>query len=66
MQSLSDRGLSDAQSHLVMERMLSSQSSLMGMIDYFWLAGWILLATVVIVWLAKPPFTAAQRAPQAE
>jgi MFS transporter, DHA2 family, multidrug resistance protein len=65
LQALGDRGLDAAQSHLVMERLLGAQSSLMGVVDYFWLAGWMLLAMVIVVWLARPPFTPA-RAPASE
>jgi DHA2 family multidrug resistance protein len=33
----------------------------MGLVDYFWLVGWVLLALVLVVWMARPPFNAGQR-----
>jgi DHA2 family multidrug resistance protein len=27
--------------------------------DFFWLSGWIFVALLVLVWFARPPFTAA-------
>jgi DHA2 family multidrug resistance protein len=60
--TLSERGMGDTQSNSVVERLLDAQSSLMGLVDYFWLVGWVLLALVVLVWLARPPFNANQRA----
>jgi len=65
LQTLGERGLNEMQSNLVLERLLGAQSSVMGVIDYFWLAGWVLLAMVLVVWLARPPFDAGQ-APAAE
>jgi DHA2 family multidrug resistance protein len=64
--TLSERGLSAGQSNFVLERMLDAQSSLMGLVDYFWLVGWVLLALVLFVWLARPPFNAGQRPAPAE
>lgn len=61
LDALSERGLSAEQGHAVLERMLDAQSSLMGLVDYFWLVGWVLLALVLLVWLARPPFNALQR-----
>ena len=55
---LSERGLADPQAHTVLERMLSWQSHMLGAIDYFWASTWLVLAFVIMVWLARPPFTA--------
>jgi DHA2 family multidrug resistance protein len=65
LQMLDDRGLDPAQSNFFLERLLGAQSSVMGVVDYFWATGWVLLAMAVVVWLARPPFSAAQ-APAAE
>jgi len=66
LSTLSARGMSAEQGNFVIERMLDGQASLMGLVDYFWLATWVLLALVLLVWLARPPFNAGQRAAPAE
>jgi DHA2 family multidrug resistance protein len=55
---LTQRGLVDHQAYGVIDRLLSGQSQMLGAIDYFWLTGWVLLALIALVWLAKPPFAA--------
>ena len=34
---------------------------MMSTIDYFTMLGWLFLALLVIIWLARPPFGAARR-----
>ena len=65
LQTLGERGLDATQSTFILERLLGAQSSLQGVVDYFWAAGWVLLAMVFVVWLARPPFNAGQ-APAAD
>jgi hypothetical protein len=60
---IAERGAQDQQTYSILERMLSSQSHLLGAIDFFWLTGWVLMGLVVIVWFARPPFGAAKMAP---
>ena len=60
---IAERGAQDQQTYSILERMLSSQSHLLGAIDFFWLTGWVLIGLVVIVWFARPPFGAARMAP---
>jgi MFS transporter, DHA2 family, multidrug resistance protein len=57
VEQLREGGMSQSQSLAILERLTSNQSSLLGAIDYFRLAAWILLATGVFLWLTKPPFT---------
>ena len=35
-----------------------SQAYIMSTVDYFTLLGWMFMGLILIVWLAKPPFTA--------
>lgn len=57
---LSDRGMQDPQAWSVIDRLLSGQSQMLGAIDFFWLTGWALIALVIVVWFARPPFGAGQ------
>ncbi len=41
--------------------MVQSQAYMMSTIDYFTMLGWLFLALLVIIWLARPPFGAARR-----
>ena len=60
MARLSDRGAQDPQAHAIVERLLSSQSHMLGAADFFWLAGWVLVGLVAVIWLARPPFSAGK------
>jgi MFS transporter, DHA2 family, multidrug resistance protein len=60
---IAERGAQDQQTYSILERMLNSQSHLLGAIDFFWLTGWVLMGLVVIVWFARPPFGTARMAP---
>lgn len=60
LQSLASRGLTDMQAYAVMERIMSQQSNLLGAIDFFWAAGWSMVAMMFVVWFARPPFGAGQ------
>jgi DHA2 family multidrug resistance protein len=58
--SLSARGLSEMQSYGVLDRILNRESNLLGAIDYFWAAGWLMIAMVLVIWIARPPFAAGK------
>jgi DHA2 family multidrug resistance protein len=45
--------LNQAESNLILENLLSQQSSLLAINDVFWLTGWVFLACVPLVWLCK-------------
>jgi DHA2 family multidrug resistance protein len=38
---------------------VSNQAFMLATNDFFWLSGWIFIALLVLVWFARPPFTAA-------
>jgi MFS transporter, DHA2 family, multidrug resistance protein len=40
-------------------RTIVRQAFMLATNDFFWLSGWIFLALMVLVWFARPPFTAA-------
>lgn len=58
LETLTARGFSDQQAYAVLERLMSQQSNLLGAVDFFWIAGWAMVAMIFTVWLAKPPFGA--------
>ncbi|WP_075883154.1 DHA2 family efflux MFS transporter permease subunit [Candidatus Protochlamydia sp. W-9] len=49
-QSLS---LSQPESNLILEDLLSAQSYLLAVNDVFWLTGWVFLACIPLIWLCK-------------
>ena len=55
METLQGLGLSEEQSVGALSHTLSGQAYLMSMLDYFWLCGWLCLALIGIVWLARRP-----------
>jgi MFS transporter, DHA2 family, multidrug resistance protein len=60
---LSKRTAQDQRTYSILERMPSSQSHLLGAIDFFWLTGWVLVGLVAVMWLARPPFGATKVSP---
>lgn len=40
-------------------RLVTRQAYMQATSDYFWLAGWLFLALIAVVWLARPPFASA-------
>jgi DHA2 family multidrug resistance protein len=55
---LSAYGMTDMQSYAVLDRVLNRESNMLGGIDYFWAAGWLMVAMIAVIWVAKPPFGA--------
>jgi DHA2 family multidrug resistance protein len=45
-----------------LERSIVQQAYMLATNDLFWLWGWIFLALIAVVWLARPPFSAASHA----
>ena len=41
-----------------LDQILTSQAYMMSTVDYFTLLGWMFMGLMLLVWLAKPPFTA--------
>jgi DHA2 family multidrug resistance protein len=60
---LAERSGGREQAYSIVERLLSSQTHLLGALDFFWLTGWLLVALMVVIWFARPPFGAARAAP---
>jgi len=44
----------------LLERSIVQQAYMLATNDLFWLWGWTLLALIVVVWFARPPFSAAR------
>ena len=51
--------MTDMQSYGVIDRILNRESNMLGAIDYFWAAGWLMAAMVLVIWIARPPFGAS-------
>ncbi len=56
--ALEQMGGHTPQAYARMEQMVNSQAYMLSTVDYFTLMGWIFAGLVLLVWLAKPPFTA--------
>jgi DHA2 family multidrug resistance protein len=41
-----------------LESVVNAQAYMMSTVDFFYMLGWCFFALIVLVWLAKPPFTA--------
>ena len=50
-------GLGAAQSYGFIERAITVQAYMLSTMDVFWIAGWIFLSLIPLIWLARPPFT---------
>ncbi len=62
--TLSTRGMDELQRYAVLDRILNRESNMLGAIDYFWAAGWLMVAMIVVIWVAKPPFGAGATRPK--
>jgi DHA2 family multidrug resistance protein len=56
--AISTLGGASSQAYARLEGVLNSQAYMMSTVDYFYMLGWVFMALIVVVWLAKPPFTA--------
>jgi DHA2 family multidrug resistance protein len=56
--ALSARGMSDPESYAVVDRLLNREANMLGAIDYFWAAGWLMVGMVLVIWVARGPFGA--------
>jgi DHA2 family multidrug resistance protein len=56
--SLHARGMTDIQAYSVLDRIMNREANMLGAIDYFWAAGWLMVGMVVVIWIARPPFMA--------
>ena len=50
-------GLSGGKAAEVMARMVGQQAFMLATNDFFWLSGWVFLGLMLLIWLARPPFT---------
>ncbi|WP_288375071.1 DHA2 family efflux MFS transporter permease subunit [uncultured Pseudomonas sp.] len=56
--TLEQLGGASPQSYAQLEQILNSQAYMMSTVDYFTLLTWVFGALILLVWLARPPFTA--------
>ncbi len=56
--AISTLGGASSQAFARLEGLLNSQAYMMSTVDYFYMLGWVFMALIVVVWMAKPPFTA--------
>ncbi|WP_397452198.1 DHA2 family efflux MFS transporter permease subunit [Pseudomonas sp. NA-150] len=56
--ALTTLGGASSQAYAKLEGVLNSQAYMMSTVDYFYMLGWMFMALILLVWFAKPPFTA--------
>lgn len=56
--ALNTLGGAGNQAYAQLEGVLNSQAYMMSTVDYFHMLGWVFMALILLVWMAKPPFTA--------
>ena len=59
LEQLQGLGLDPLGASAVLARTAARQAYMLATNDFFWLSGWIFVALLVLVWFARPPFTAA-------
>jgi len=59
LEQLQSLGLDPLAASATLARSTSQQAFMLATNDFFWLSGWIFVALLVLVWFARPPFTAA-------
>jgi DHA2 family multidrug resistance protein len=63
LNQLQAAGFSHLESSQMVVRLITNQAFMLATNDFFWLAGWIFVGLLAIVWFAKPPFTTKGPAP---
>ncbi|MES2217492.1 MAG: DHA2 family efflux MFS transporter permease subunit [Pseudomonadota bacterium] len=63
LRQLENLGFSHLQSYQMIVRTITSQAFMLSTNDFFWLAGWIFVILLGIVWFAKPPFVSKMSSP---
>lgn len=59
-------GLSDMQSYAVLAREMASQAYLLASTELFWISGWLAVAMIAVVWLARRASSSGARVPAAD
>lgn len=57
-ETINQMGGASLETYTQLDRIVTSQAYMMSTVDYFTLMGWVFMGLVLLVWLAKPPFTA--------
>jgi len=55
--ALNNLGGASGQAYAQMDALVTSQAYMMSTVDYFYMLGWAFMALILLVWMAKPPFT---------
>jgi DHA2 family multidrug resistance protein len=56
--ALDTMGGASTQAYAQLDGIVTSQAYMMSTVDYFYMLGWMFMALILVVWLAKPPFSA--------
>jgi DHA2 family multidrug resistance protein len=56
--ALDTMGGASNQAYAQLDGLVTSQAYMMSTVDYFYMMGWIFFALILVVWMAKPPFSA--------
>jgi DHA2 family multidrug resistance protein len=57
-QALDTLGGASNQAYAQLDGMVTSQAYMMSTVDYFYMMGWLFMALILVIWMAKPPFAA--------
>ena len=50
-------GLTDLQSYGVLARTMAQQAYLLSSLDLFWISGWLSVALIGVIWLARKAYS---------
>jgi DHA2 family multidrug resistance protein len=53
---LQSQGFGLQQAYGAIERLIANQAYAMAIVDMSWIAGWVFLALIPLLWIARPPF----------
>ena len=56
--ALENLGGASTKAYAQLDQVLTSQAYMLSTVDYFTLMGWMFMGLILLVWLAKPPFSA--------
>jgi DHA2 family multidrug resistance protein len=57
-QAIEQMGGASQKTYAQLEQVLNGQAYMLSTVDYFTLLGWVFAGLILLVWFAKPPFTA--------
>lgn len=56
--ALETMGGASNQAYAQLDSMVTSQAYMLSTVEYFYMMGWLFFALILVIWMAKPPFSA--------